>query len=505
MAELRDRRGQIALDTDVLVIGGGAAGVAAAFTAAKTPGTRVLLLEKYGIGGGAAVAGLSGTVCGLYAATEGAAKRPEQVVFGFADRFIDVMKEKGGITEPQRYGNTYTLTHDPLVWREAGDHFLAEAGVQVLFHTTVIDVLTEGEQGRGVLAWPKQGRAEIGAKLTIDASGDADVAALAGFETFMGQDGKVQNPTMLFRLMGVDVARLRAQYGDDTIMGDEVSQMIRNLHNSREYDLPRSKIFLFSTPRPNELLCNCTRIIGRDGRELNPMLVEDITEAEIEGRKQVREYAKFFRDRLGGCENSFVNDTGVQVGVRQTRQIRGVATLSNEDVVAGAKSRNSIARSAWPIELHSGEKPQLKWLLDDYYDISYESFVPVSGEGFLVAGRCLSAEHEAMASARVTAQCFSYGQAIGMAAAMGLIATNHKAARGVEMRRLSKGCLAAGLLAAAIPTLAWAQTATVKLGQIEAQTGPNAIYGYMPSQGVPIAVDEINKYGGFKVGDNTYK
>jgi FAD-dependent oxidoreductase family protein len=419
MVERRDQRGQLTFDTDVLVVGGGAAGVAAAFTAARA-GARVLLLEKYGFCGGAAVAGLSGTVCGLYAATEGAARPPEQVVFGFADRFIRVMQDKGGITGPQRYGNTYTLTHDPLVWREAGDHFLAEAGVQVLFHTSVIDALTEGDQVRGVLAWTKQGRAEIRARLTIDASGDADVAALGGFETFMGQDGKVQNPTMIFRLMGVDVKRLRARYGEDTIMGDEVSQMIRNLHNSREYDLPRSKIFLFSTPRPNELLCNCTRIIGRDGRELNPMLVEDITEAEIQGRKQVREYANFFKDRLVGCEESFVNDTGVQVGVRQTRQIRGVATLTNSDVVAGSKSASSIARSAWPIELHSGEKPQLKWLLDDYYDVSYESFVPATGEGFLAAGRCLSAEHEAMASARVTAQCFSYGQAIGMAAAMSL-------------------------------------------------------------------------------------
>ena len=109
------------------------------------------------------------------------------------------------------------------------------------------------------------------------------------------------------------------------------------------------------------------------------MLVEDITEAEIAGRKQVREYANFFKDRLVGCEEFFVNDTGVQVGVRQTRQIRGVATLSNDDVVAGAKSKDSIARSAWPIELHSGEKPQLKWLLDDYYDISYQSFVAGRG------------------------------------------------------------------------------------------------------------------------------
>jgi NADPH-dependent 2,4-dienoyl-CoA reductase/sulfur reductase-like enzyme len=132
MMETRDRRGQLSLDTDILVVGGGAAGVAAAFTAARA-GARVLLLEKYGFCGGAAVAGLSGTVCGLYAATEGAAKPPEQVVFGFADRFIGVMKDRGGITEPQRYGNTYTLTHDPLVWREAGDHFSARPASRCCF------------------------------------------------------------------------------------------------------------------------------------------------------------------------------------------------------------------------------------------------------------------------------------------------------------------------------------------------------------------------------------
>ena len=176
---------------------------------------------------------------------------------------------------------------------------------------------------------------------------------------------------------------------------------------------------MFPTPRPIELLCNCTRIIGRDSRELNPLLVEDITEAEIQGRRQVREYARFFKDHLAGCENAFINDTGVQIGVRQTRQIRGVGIFTNDDVVSGAKRKDSIARSAWPIELHSGEKPRLEWLLDDYYDVAYENFVPVQGaRGLLVAGRCLSAEHEAMASARVTAQCSSYGQAIGRAAAM---------------------------------------------------------------------------------------
>jgi len=146
--------------------------------------------------------------------------------------------------------------------------------------------------------------------------------------------------------------------------------------------------------------------------------VTDITEAEIEGRHQAREYARFIRQHIAGCEQSFLNDTGVQVGVRRTRQVAAVKTLTNQDVITKTKSAAGIARSRWPIEMHSGEKPRLVWLFNDFYEVPYECFVPVKGESLLVAGRCLSAEHEAMASARVTAQCFSYGHAIGHAAAM---------------------------------------------------------------------------------------
>ncbi len=423
-----DRRPTLALDTDLLVVGGGAAGLATAVTAARA-GLRVILLERYGFCGGAAVAGLSGTVCGLYAASEDARRPPEQLVFGFAEEFVALLRSRGGITDPIRYGKTFTLVHDPLMWREAADHLLTQAGVNVLYHALVTAALCDGDKVEGVEAWTKQGRARVTAKLTIDASGDADVAAMAGRETFMGHKGEVQNPTMIFRLAGVDVERFHAHFGPDSILGDDVSQMIRNLHNSREYHLPRAKVFLFPTPRPGEPLCNCTRVIGRDGRELNPLRIEDLTEAEVEGRRQVREYARFFRDRLEGCENSFVNDTEVQVGVRQTRQVVGREMLINDDVVEGRKSPDAVARSAWPIELHSGEKPRLVWLCEDYYDIPFGCFVPRAGEGLLVAGRCLSAEHEAMASARVTAQCFSYGQAVGMAAAMALRA-------GVSARQL---------------------------------------------------------------------
>jgi len=422
-----DRRAGLRLETDVLVAGGGAAGVAAAVTAARQ-GRTVTLVERYGFCGGGAVAGMSGTVCGLYVASGDPDARPEQVVFGFAGEFVRLLESRGGLTPPVRYGKTYTRVHDPLVWREAADHLLREAGVQVLFHTTVTGALLDGDRVAGLAAYSKEGPVELRAPFTVDASGDADVVAMAGFPSFVGDNGRVQNPTMIFRLGAVDTERFLRAYGTDTIMPEQVSELLRR-HSGKGYFLPRAKIWLFTTTRPNELLCNCTRILGPDGRELNTLYARDFTDAELEGRRQVREYARFFRDHLAGCEHSFVVDTGTQVGVRQTRQARGVATLANADILAGRKFADGIARSPWPIELHAGAKPRVEWLLEDWYEVPFGCFVPVRGDGLLVAGRCLSAEHEAVASARVTAQCFSYGHAIGHAAALCLDA-------GIEPRAL---------------------------------------------------------------------
>lgn len=414
-----DLRATQTIDADVLVIGGGAAGVATAVTAARQ-GLDVVMVERYGFCGGGAVAGLSGTVCGLYLATDAQKNAPEQVVFGFTDEFVRALEARDGLAPAVAYGKTYTRVHDPLIWRETADAFIRDAGVRVIFHAVATSVNMDGDHILGANLFTKQGPVTVNAKVTVDASGDADLAAMAGLPSTIGDNGRVQNPTMIFRLFDVDTARFRAAYGDNTIMPPHVSQMIAKANASGAYTLPRTKIWMFETPRPGELICNCTRVTGRDGRELNTLIMDDFTDAELEGRLQMREYARFFRDHLEGCEKVFVNDSGTQVGVRQTRQVDGIARLMNADVVGGTKFADGIARSPWPIELHAGEKPKVEWLLDDYYEVPFGCFVPEKGENILFAGRCLSAEHEAVASARVTAQCFAYGHAIGHAAVMAI-------------------------------------------------------------------------------------
>ena len=357
----------------------------------------------------------------MYEASDKLQNKPKQAVFGFTDEFAKMLEQKGGLTEPIAYGKTFTRVHDPLVWKETADVFLQNKNITTIYHAVVIKTLVEGnDKIEGVQVWSKQGTFNIKSKITIDASGDADVIAMAGLPNFIGDKGKVQNPTMIFKISGVDIETFTQTYGLNSIMPQEVTDLIIKMNKDNRYKLPRAKIWLFSTTKPNELLCNCTRIIGEDGRELNSLYYKDFTEAETQGRKQIREYAKFFKENLKGCEKSFVTDTGTQVGIRQTRQVDGVYKLKNSDVINGKKFKDGIARSPWPIELHSGNKPKVEWLLDDVYEVPLNCFIPKNGEGIIAAGRCLSAEHEAVASARVTAQCFSYGHAVGHAASISI-------------------------------------------------------------------------------------
>jgi hypothetical protein len=390
---------------DVCVIGAGPSGVSAAVAAARQK-LSVLLVEKYGFSGGATVAGLSGTICGLFSSSQ----NPEQIVFGFADEFYRSLKRKNGVTSPVRFGNTMLVPHDSLQWKETADDFLLENNCIILYHSQFIKAFTNHEnQITSLLLHGPGGQFAVMPKFVIDASGDAAVIDSLGGKTYFGNNGIVQTPTMIFKMANVDMpAFLRMD-------PSELVREIEKANLSGNYVLPRSHVYAFPLPNTGDVLCNMTKITFQDGGIPSGIKPEDMSYAETAGRKQAREYARFLIDKMAAFKKAYMVDTGVQVGIRQTRSIVGKEKLLNEDVVNARKNPNRMSFSAWPIELHSANGVAIVNLTDDYYDIPFETLIPHRATNFLVAGRCLSAEHEALASARVTAQCFGMGYAAGAA------------------------------------------------------------------------------------------
>jgi hypothetical protein len=395
---------------DVCVIGAGAAGVSAAVAAGRL-GLDVLLLEKYGFAGGAAVAGLSGTICGLH--SSGA--KPEQIVFGFAEEFRSRLEAQGGVTPPIAFGKTALVAHDPFCWKITADALLREAGVRVLFHSQFLEAYGSlPDQIDALLVRLAEGSRVIKPRMVIDASGDALVVHSIGLQTGFGANGVVQTPTMIFRLGAVDMP------GFLQLRPSEICDAVTDADKSGKYRLPRHHVYLFPMPSGNEVLCNMTRITYPDGRVPVGTSSEDLTFAEIEGRSQACEYARFLRDTFAPFSKCYIVDTGAQVGIRQTRSIIGKQSLTNDDVTQARKHRSPATHSAWPIELHAAGALKLAYLENDHYDIPFECLIPQRVNNLLVAGRCLSAEHEALASARVTAQCFGMGYASGAASGLAL-------------------------------------------------------------------------------------
>ena len=417
---------------DIIVLGGGPAGIAAATTAAEA-GHKTLLIERLGFCGGAAVSGMSGTICGLYNSVEDPqAAQPQQLIFGFAERMRSALDLQGGLTAPQIYGKTWVATHDCATYKKVATDLLLNSGVQILYHSEMIDVLVQNNVIDGLVLHTKSGFTKVLAGRFIDCSGDADIIFRAGLSTTKGNNGVIQNPSMMFKIGNVDIARYLKYWGNDTISPPKV---VKKLEEREE--LIRKKVWLFPTVNPGEVLVNGTKITGFDGRALDVTDPLDHSEAEQFSIYQAKAFFNFLKEEIPGCENAYFIDYAQEVGVRQTRSITGVKRLTNEDVVNGRKLKDTIARSSWPIELHYGSKPKTEWLIDDYYDVPFGALVPSSGQIVIVAGRCLSAEHEALASCRVTAQCFEYGRAAAMATDLSLkFDLNYQEIDGMEIASL---------------------------------------------------------------------
>lgn len=388
---------------DVLVIGGGSAGSSAAIAAARQ-GASVVLVERYGFLGGTGVMVLD-TFYGFY--TPGQTEK--KVVGGIPDDVIAGLSAHNVlIKRPNTYGAGAGLTYDPEVLKVVWDKLAHDAGVKVLFHSYFIDLLRDGAHLKGVLVGTPKGPQAILATTIIDASGDATVAARAGapFED-SGALGIAQSLTTTFKMINVDMAAAKAF--PKQAMWDLMAA------KSDSYNLPRKEGSAHITPHDGVMVTNMTRVGGVDGTD-----VEQLSAAEREGRLQALEYARFLVDNVPGYEKSVLGGLAIQIGVRETRRIRGEYWLTREDVLAARQFDDAIAQCGAPIEEHhAGGNTRWEYVPDSgTYGIPYRCLLPQDVDGILVAGRCLSASHDAHASVRSIGQCLAMGQAAGVAAAL---------------------------------------------------------------------------------------
>jgi FAD dependent oxidoreductase len=422
-------------DFDVLVVGGGNAGCTAALAAARH-GARTLLVERYGFLGGTATAAMVGPWMTFHSGSK-------RIVGGIAQEIVDRLQRKGGspghVYDSSDYVSTIT-PFDPEIHKALLFEMMQEAGVHLLLHAYFLRALTvtsmqeDQTEVEGAVFATVAGERSYRAAVTIDATADAYVAASAGVATQKGDErGRVQPASLMFRLSHVDLAKTA------TYVRMHPDQMRTSLKTHERtapaltavaglYDLwhaaleqgqvaiPREVVSFFITPYADEVTVNMTRVTNID-----PLDPDDLTRAEIEARMQVMQLLDFFRSCVPGFEHARIAATATQTGIRESRRIVGEYTLTRDDVLSGRRFDDAVARSAYPIDIHNpqGSGTVTHRLPEgESYEIPYRCMVPKSVNRLLVAGRCISTTHEALASTRLTPTVMTLGQAAGTAAAL---------------------------------------------------------------------------------------
>ena len=393
---------------DVVVVGGGPAGLVSALASARN-GAKTLLIERSGSLGGMLISGLS-----LLTFHD---IRGRQIIRGIAQEIIDRLAEINGtmghIEARLERKVLRTLTPiDPEKMKIIALNMIEESKVNLYLYTLGVDSIVLDKKIEGIIIESKSGRDAIIAKRVIDATGDADIAYKAGVEVNKGrsQDGKMQPVSLPFIVGNVDMEKLKK------VLPQQWKELCDQGNKAGE--LPRTISKFWYTPLPMEGLIsiNSTRVLDIDGTN-----VLDLTRAEIEVRKQVFQVLSFLKKRIPGFQSSILVKTAPQVGIRETRRIVGKYVLSGEDIVNEKNFHDAIARGSYPIDIHnpSGIGTDFVPLKSGgSYSIPYRCLVPKHIQGLLVAGRCISVDYKALASIRVMATCMAVGQAAGTAAAI---------------------------------------------------------------------------------------
>lgn len=385
---------------DVLVAGAGFAGVGAALAAARQ-GMRVLLFDEGNAPGGAAAKNLVMPFMPYWTRTEQEEK--DYLTRGIFLQITSRLKEMGGMTDDK-----FFLEEELKLLL---NRMLLEAGVEILFHAHLVGVTAENGAVSSVELALAEGVKSFSARVYIDATGNGDLAALAGFSTRLGRepDSACQPMTLCFRVGGVDQEAwlkerpaLQAVYAEKQAAGE-----IKN---------PRENILTFQSPLPGVVHFNTTRIIHK-----NPTCSADLTAAEIEAREQVFEMLSFLKANAPSFKNAYLLSTAPAIGVRESRMIDGEALLSAEDLKACRVPADTIAVANYDIDIHSPDgagTSHYYFKPGTYYGIPYGCLVPKGSRNTLVAGRCISVTHEAQASVRIMPICCATGEAAGSAAAL---------------------------------------------------------------------------------------
>jgi len=394
--------------TDILVIGAGSAGCMAALSAARQDRYSVMLVERYGFPGGASTQMLD-TFYGFF--TPGT--RPLKIVGGLPDKVVNELDKTNDIfLRPHTYGAGTGITYNPerlkLIW----DQLISEAGINYLLHTSLVDVVKEENERITCVFWNKSGFYRVKARRLIDATGDADFCALSGYSyELAGENEPVQSMTTTFRMCNVDQHKFE-KAGGHKMMKERVADAFEN----KTYMLPRKEGSSHEMCQPG-----CITTVAVKVSNLHALKIDELTKAEIEGRKQCFEYENFFRDRVPGYEESKIIGLSHQIGVRETRRVFGLHRLTKEDCMSGEIPATSVLLCGAPIEDHrrgrNGEDETYWEYIPDtgIYGVPYGTIVPQSSSMTWMVGRCFSAAHDAHASCRSMAQTMSMGQAAGLA------------------------------------------------------------------------------------------